>query len=125
MTPTETEPHLHAVPKETSDAGSEDSSAATPAETQERSTPLWAWVAVAALVFCAVGWYTAYQGGVELRGQLEQTQAALAQSEAAVAAHESHLKVVREQTAALVTSIGSLAADAEALAAKTAETPAP
>ena len=116
----ESEPHLRAVPTGTPAEGAPEAD-----ESEKRSTPLWAWVALAAFVFCAVGWYTAYQSGVALRGELAQTQATLAETEAGLAAHEAHLGVVREQTDALVTSIGSLATDAEALAAKAAETPKP
>ena len=126
MTPDETEPHLRAVPPaEASDEALPAARSEAGTARGERKTPLWAWVAVAAVVFCAVGWYTAYQGGVALRGELEQTQAALALSEASLAAHQAHLDVVRDETAALAGRLGSLAAEADALAARAAETPAP
>ncbi len=93
------------------------------AQANAGATPWWAWIAVVGFILCAAGWFTAQRGAAELHGALEASRAELANTQATLRAHESHLARVQQRSDALAGSLQELALEAQHLAAEVAEDP--
>jgi hypothetical protein len=104
---------LHAVPEPLEEEAPETGG----------SAPWWAWIAVVGFILCAAGWFTAQRGAAALQGELDASQAELANTHAELRAHERHLEAVQQRSGVLAGSLQELALEAQHLAEEVARDP--